>query len=98
VQYYEDIKSSVDGNESAPITIKGPTSAVVRGNGGMSVVSITHHHIHLEGFSIDGSGIGQEGVGSMDPDKYHRSLLHVHGDGRVETEYFNDHQHRCVLN
>lgn len=96
VQYYEDIKSSVDGEPSAPITIKGPSSAIVRGNGGMSVVSITHHHIHLKGFSVDGSGMGQEGVDGMDPDKYYRSLLHVNGDGRVETVSFKGHQHRCA--
>lgn len=55
-KYYEDIKSSRDGREDAPITIKGPRSAVVRGGDGMNVVSITHHHVHLEGFSIDGAG------------------------------------------
>lgn len=55
-KYYEDIKSSRDGTVDAPIVIKGPRSAVVRGDGGMNVVSITHHHVHLEGFSIDGSG------------------------------------------
>lgn len=87
----------MDGKLSAPITIEGPSSAIVRGNGSMSVVSITHNHIHLEGFSIDGSGMDQQGVDGMDPDKYYRSLLHVHGDGRVETVSFEGHQHRYTL-
>lgn len=56
-QYYEDIKSFRDGEPHAPITIKGPKSAVVRGGGYTTLVSITHHHVHLEGFSINGSGM-----------------------------------------
>ncbi|CAN0440379.1 unnamed protein product, partial [Scytosiphon promiscuus] len=56
-QYYEDVKSFRHGKLDAPITIKGPRSAVVRGKTGMNVVSISHHHVHLEGFSIDGSGL-----------------------------------------
>ncbi|CAM9319855.1 unnamed protein product, partial [Ectocarpus sp. 6 AP-2014] len=92
--YYEDIKSSRDGTEDAPITIKGPRSAVVRGDGGMNVVSITHHHVRLEGFSIDGSGGENEDNSDLDPDKFHRNLLHVHGDRRVEMTSFHGHKHR----
>eukprot|EP00903_Cladosiphon_okamuranus_P007102 g6901.t1 len=93
--YYEDIKSFRDGEPDAPIIIKGPRSAVVRGSGYMTIVTITHHHVHLEGFSIDGSGIDQEDADKLDPDMYYRHLLHVHGgEGRVETVSFNDHEHR----
>ncbi|CAM9596873.1 unnamed protein product, partial [Ectocarpus fasciculatus] len=92
--YYEDIKSFRDGREDAPITIKGPRSAVVRGDGGMNVVSITHHHVHLEGFSIDGAGGENGDTSDLDPDKYHRNLLHVHGDRRVEVTSFHGHKHR----
>ncbi|CAM9606008.1 unnamed protein product, partial [Hapterophycus canaliculatus] len=93
-QYYEDIKSIRHGKLDAPITIKGPRSAVVRGESGMSVVSITHHHVHLEGFSIDGSGLDQANMDDLDPDRYHRSLLHIRGDRGVQMVSYDGHEHR----
>lgn len=56
LQYFEDIQSSRDGLLSAPITIKGPASAIIRGESGERIVLINHDHIHLEGFSVNGVG------------------------------------------
>ncbi|CAM9602037.1 unnamed protein product [Scytosiphon promiscuus] len=92
--YYEDVKSFRHGKLDAPITIKGPRSAVVRGKTGMNVVSISHHHVHLEGFSIDGSGLGQEDFDELDPDMYHRSLLNIRGDRGVQMVSYDGHEHR----
>lgn len=55
-QYNEDIRSYRDGTADQPITIRGTTSAILRGDSAESIVVISHDHIHLEGFSIDGSG------------------------------------------
>lgn len=55
-QYYEDITSKRDGKLSAPITIMGPASAVLRGESAEEIVMINHDHIHLEGFSVNGFG------------------------------------------
>lgn len=55
-QYDEDLKTKRDGELDAPITIMGPKSAVIRGKSGDSIMEINHDFIHLEGFSIDGSG------------------------------------------
>lgn len=45
-----------DGTEDAPITIKGPPSAVIRGTSRGRIILINHDYIHLEGFSVDGQG------------------------------------------
>lgn len=55
-QYFEDIRSIRDGKSVAPITVKGPASAVIYGAKSGRPVVINHDYIHLEGFSINGSG------------------------------------------
>ncbi|CAM9696247.1 unnamed protein product [Ascophyllum nodosum] len=80
--YYEDIKTVRDGLLRAPITIRGPASAVVRGAGGQrGVIVVNHDHVHLEGFSINGAGGGEN---ELDPDLFRDNLIHVQGN-RVRT-------------
>lgn len=52
--YFQDVVSRRGGEPGAPITIAGPPEAVVRGGGADRVIEITHDHITLEGFSLDG--------------------------------------------
>lgn len=54
-QYFESIRSVMDGTADAPITIKGPKSAIIRASVGDAIL-IQHDHIHLQGFSVDGAG------------------------------------------
>ncbi|CAM9286620.1 unnamed protein product, partial [Pylaiella littoralis] len=95
--YNEDIRSYRDGTADKPITIKGPASAVIRGESAESIVAINHDHIHLEGFSINGSGWREEdGDDNTDPENYHDTLLHVKG-GRVRLVAFEGHVHRSAV-
>lgn len=52
--YLQDISSRRDGTAEAPITISGPAGAVVSGAGRSRVIEITHDHLTLEGFTVDG--------------------------------------------
>src|SRR5258706_4306684 len=52
--YLQDILSRRAGNADAPITIKGPASAVVMGGGHARIFEINHDYITLDGFTLDG--------------------------------------------
>jgi Right handed beta helix region len=52
--YLEDVVSRSGGAPNAPITIKGPADAVIKGAGGSRIVEINHDYLTLEGFTIDG--------------------------------------------
>jgi len=52
--YLQDAISKRDGTASAPITIKGPSDAVLKGGGGARIFQINHDNLTLDGFTIDG--------------------------------------------
>jgi hypothetical protein len=52
--YLQDFVSRRGGTEAAPITVKGPADAVVKGGGSARVVEIHHDNLTLEGFTLDG--------------------------------------------
>ena len=52
--YLQDIKSYRHGTASAPITIQGPSSAIVQGAGNARIIQITHDYLTLDGFTVDG--------------------------------------------
>ena len=52
--YLQDIASMGSGQPRAPILVKGPKQAVVKGAGSTFIVSIRHSHIWFEGFTLDG--------------------------------------------
>jgi len=52
--YAQDIRSVRDGAAGAPITLAGPTDAVVQGGGAARIIEINHDYLALEGFTIDG--------------------------------------------
>lgn len=59
-QYFENIQSVRRGLQEVPIIIQGPPSAVIRGalddEESDAIVQISHDHIHLSGFSVNGIG------------------------------------------
>jgi hypothetical protein len=60
--YFEDLRSVRDGEKDAPIRISGAPHAVVKGTGEKArVVEISHSHIVLSNFSIDGAAEGNAG-------------------------------------
>jgi Protein of unknown function (DUF1565)/Right handed beta helix region len=52
--YYQDVVSKRDGTPDAPITIKGPPSAVLKGGGNTRVFEIRNDNLTLDGFTLDG--------------------------------------------
>lgn len=52
--YLQDFISKRSGSSSSPITIKGPSNAVVKGGGRDRVIEINHNYLNLEGFTVDG--------------------------------------------
>lgn len=52
--YLQDVISRRSGTASAPIVIKGPPDAVLKGAGGSRIVEINHDYLTLDGFTIDG--------------------------------------------
>lgn len=52
--YFQDILSKRNGTASAPITITGPSGAVIKGGGNARIVEINHDYLTLDGFTIDG--------------------------------------------
>ena len=52
--YLQDVVSRRDGTASAPITVRGPAGAVVKGAGGARIFEINHDYLTLEGFTLDG--------------------------------------------
>jgi hypothetical protein len=72
--YLQDVISKRDGSTSAPITIKGPADAVVKGGGQARIFEINHDYLALEGFTLDGRW------GSADTsDGFREKLLYVVG-------------------
>jgi hypothetical protein len=72
--YLQDVVSKRDGTASAPITIKGPADAVVKGGGNDRIFVINHDNLTLDGFTIDGQW------GSADTMKgFREKLLYVIG-------------------
>lgn len=53
-EYFQDVISKRSGGKDAPITIKGPSTAVIKGNGKDRVIEINHSYITLKGFTVDG--------------------------------------------
>lgn len=52
--YLQDVISRRSGTPSAPITLTGPASAVVKGGGNARIIEINHDNITLDGFTLDG--------------------------------------------
>lgn len=52
--YMQDVLSKRDGTAGAPITIKGPANAIVKGAGKARIFELNHDYITLDGFTIDG--------------------------------------------
>jgi hypothetical protein len=75
--YLQDTRSVRDGTVSAPITITGPSDAVVKGAGQTQIVKINHDNHVLQGFTLD----GHFGSGST-ASSYRKKLLYAQG---VET-------------
>ena len=72
--YLQDVASKRDGAPGAPITIRGPAGAIVKGAGESRIFEIRHSYLTLEGFTIDGlwgSPAQQQG--------YREKLLYVVG-------------------
>ncbi|NJN18345.1 MAG: DUF1565 domain-containing protein [Oscillochloris sp.] len=72
--YYQDAVSRRAGTAAAPITISGPPTAILKGAGADRILQITHDHLTLAGFTIDGLW--------GDPDSargYRNKLLYVQG-------------------
>jgi hypothetical protein len=72
--YLQDAISKRGGTASAPITIKGPADAIVKGGGQARIFEINHDYLTLEGFTLDGLW------GSADTiDGFREKLLYVVG-------------------
>ncbi len=52
--YMQDFISKRNGTSNAPITITGPSDAVVKGGGNARIIQIQHDYITLRGFTVDG--------------------------------------------
>jgi hypothetical protein len=73
-EYLQDVVSKRDGTASAPITIRGPADAVLKGGGGDRIFEIHHDHLTLQGFTINGQWGDPSAV-----DGYREKLLYVVG-------------------
>lgn len=82
-EYVESVRTKRDGESDAPITITGPSDAVVRAPPDTgSVVRIQHNHIHLRGPTINGL---------IDPDRkfedynaWARNCVFISPNGRAD--------------
>jgi hypothetical protein len=72
--YFQDIKTVRSGKPGQPITIKGPSDAVVSGAGAPRMFEINHDYIELHGFTLDGRHGSEERKES-----YRDKLLYVIG-------------------
>lgn len=52
--YNQDILSRRNGTASAPITLTGPSNAIIKGGGNGRVFEINHDYLTLDGFTMDG--------------------------------------------
>jgi hypothetical protein len=73
-RYLQDVTTVRDGRPGQPITIKGPSDAVVSGAGAPRVFQVHHDHIALHGFTLDGRHAADERRES-----YRDKLLYVIG-------------------
>jgi hypothetical protein len=75
--YLQDVVSERDGTPDAPITIKGPPDAVLKGDGGGDrIFEINHDNLTLEGFAIDGLWGSPRSMQG-----YREKLLYIIGKG-----------------
>ncbi len=75
--YYENLTSVTAGRAGAPITIMGPSDAIIRGTGEASAAFyLTHDYYTFTGFTFDGL-YGDP----TDKDGYTQKLLYVQGMG-----------------
>ena len=72
--YMQDVLSRRAGTVTAPITISGPSDAIVKGGGRARIFEINHDFITLEGFTVDGLA-----GNSNSADGYRDKLLYVLG-------------------
>lgn len=73
--YYEDLVTKRHGTASAPITLLGPSDAVVHGSGAKDrIFQIYHDYYRLDGWTIN----GHDGQGNA-LENYRNKLLYVHG-------------------
>ncbi|MBC8075157.1 MAG: hypothetical protein H7Y32_03700, partial [Chloroflexales bacterium] len=56
--YTQDVLTKRNGAAGAPITIVGPSNAVVKGGGNARIIEINHSYTVLSGFTIDGQYSG----------------------------------------
>jgi hypothetical protein len=73
-RYLQDVKSVRAGKPGQPIVLRGPREAVVSGAGASRMVEISHDHLELRGFTLDGRHAAEER-----PDSYRDKLLYVIG-------------------
>jgi len=52
--YMQDFITKRNGEQSLPITIKGSSTAIVKGGGNGRIIEINHDYIILQGFTVDG--------------------------------------------
>ncbi len=72
--YLQDAQSVRDATSGAPITITGPSDAVVKGAGQTQIVEINHDNHVLRGFTLDGRfGSGKSAS------NYRKKLLYAQG-------------------
>lgn len=74
-RYYQDAETVRSGTKTLPITIEGPSDAIVHGERGGRVLQSTHSYIHFLGFTID--GMVNEG---KTVDDYREKLLYIIGE------------------
>jgi hypothetical protein len=73
-RYFQDVKTVRNGKPGQPITIKGPSDAVVSGAGAARMVEVNHDYIEFHGFTLDGRHASEERKES-----YRDKLLYVIG-------------------
>ncbi|MEO7911593.1 MAG: DNRLRE domain-containing protein [Roseiflexaceae bacterium] len=72
--YLQDVISKRGGSASAPITIKGPAGAIVKGGGSTRIFEINHDYLTLDGFTLDGLWGAADSI-----DGFREKLLYVVG-------------------
>lgn len=74
-EYWENIHSARNGKAKSPITLKGTKKAIIKGHDSYNrIVEITHDHLHLDGFKIDGK-VGSAGTKA----DYRDKLIYAQG-------------------
>jgi hypothetical protein len=52
--YMQDFVTKRSGSSGAPITVTGPSNAIVKGGGNARIIEINHSYTVLSGFTVDG--------------------------------------------